>query len=90
MQFQVEFYETEEGRIPTQDFLDSLEPKMSAKMVGLMEILEEKGFSLREPYTSPLEDGLFEIELAKKYRDDFLKRQKLKAKMKEAGERDES
>ena len=119
MQFQVEFYETEEGRIPTQEFLDSLEPKMNAKMVGLMEILEEKGFSLREPYTAPLEDGVFElravqgsniaralfffyiegrivithgfikktqktprpqIELAKKYRDDFLKRQKLKEK----------
>ena len=43
MQFQVEFYETEDGRTPTQEFLDSLEPKMNAKMVGLMEILEEKG-----------------------------------------------
>ena len=115
MQFQVEFYETEDGRTPTQEFLDSLEPKMNAKMVGLMEILEEKGYSLREPYSAPLEDGIFElravqgsnitralfffyiegrivithgfikktqktpkaqIELAKKYRADFLKRQK--------------
>jgi len=42
MQFQVEFYDTEDGRTPTQEFLDSLEPKMNAKMVGLMEILEEK------------------------------------------------
>ena len=114
MQFQVEFYETEDGRTPTQEFLDSLEPKMNAKMVGLMEILEEKGYSLREPYSAPLEDGIFElravqgsnisralfffyvkgrivithgfikktqktpraqIELAKKYRADFLKRQ---------------
>ena len=57
MQFQVEFYETEDGRTPTQEFLDSLEPKMNAKMVGLMEILEEKGYSLREPYSAPLEDG---------------------------------
>ena len=114
MQFPVEFYETEDGRTPTQEFLDSLEPKMNAKMVGLMEILEEKGYSLREPYSAPLEDGIFElravqgsnisralfffyvkgrivithgfikktqktpraqIELAKKYRADFLKRQ---------------
>ena len=58
MQFQVEFYETEEGRIPTQDFLDSLEPKMSAKMVSLMEILEEEGLSLREPYTSLLQSRI--------------------------------
>ena len=44
MQFQVEFYEMEDGRSPTREFLDSLEPKMNAKMVGLMEILEEKGY----------------------------------------------
>jgi phage-related protein len=114
MQFQVEFYDTEDGRTPAQEFLDSLEPKMNAKMVGLMEILEEKGYSLREPYSAPLEDGIFElraiqgsnisralfffyvegrivithgfikktqktpraqIELAKKYRADFLRRQ---------------
>ena len=112
MQFHVEFYETEDGRIPTKEFLDSLENKMNAKMIGLMEILEEKGTALREPYTSPLEDGIFElravqgsnisralffffiegriiithgfvkktqktpraqIELAKKYKEDFLK-----------------
>lgn len=61
MKFQVEFYETTDGKIPTRDFLDSLEPKMNAKMVGLMEILEEKGYSLREPYSAPLEDGIFEL-----------------------------
>ena len=111
---EIEFYDTEDGRTPTQEFLDSLEPKMNAKMVGLMEILEEKGYSLREPYSAPLEDGIFElravqgsnisralfffyvegrivithgfikktqktpraqIELAKKYRADFLRRQ---------------
>ncbi len=116
MHFQVEFYDTEDGRTPTQEFLDSLEPKMNAKMVGLMEILEEKGYSLREPYSAPLEDGIFElravqgsnisralfffyvegrivithgfikktqktpraqIELAKKYRADFLRRQQV-------------
>lgn len=121
MQFQVEFYETEDGRIPTQEFLDSLEPKMNAKMVGLMEILEEKGYLLREPYSAPLEDGIFElravqgsnisralfffyiegriiithgfikktqktpraqIELARKYRADFLKRQQIKSEKK--------
>ena len=114
MRFQVEFYETKDGRIPVQEFLDSLDSKMNAKMIGLMEILEEKGFSLREPYSAPLEDGIFElravqgsnisralfffyiegriiithgfikktqktpraqIELARKYRSDFLKRQ---------------
>lgn len=61
MQFHVEFYETEDGKIPVAEFLDSLEDKMNAKMVGLMEILEEKGTMLREPYSSSLEDGIFEL-----------------------------
>ena len=121
MQFHVEFYETEDGKIPTNEFLNSLDPKMNAKMVGLMEILEEKGNLLRDPYSSPLEDGIFElravqgsnitralyffyiegriiithgfvkktqktpraqIELAKKYRADFLKRQTTAGKKK--------
>ena len=34
---------------------------MAAKLVGLMEILEEKGTALREPYSAPLEDGIFEL-----------------------------
>ena len=121
MQFHVEFYETEDGKTPAVEFLDSLEDKMNAKMVGLMEILEEKGTMLREPYSSPLEDGIFElravqgsnisralffffiegriiithgfvkktqktpraqIELAKKYRADFLKRHPIENKKK--------
>lgn len=61
MQFQVEFYETIDGRIPTKEFLDTLDPKMAAKMVGLMEILEERGNALRKPYSAPLGDGIFEL-----------------------------
>jgi hypothetical protein len=34
---------------------------MSAKLVGLMEILEEKGTELRMPYSEHLEDGIFEL-----------------------------
>ena len=30
-------------------------------MIGLLEILEEKGNSLREPYSKHLDDGIFEI-----------------------------
>lgn len=59
--FNVEFYETIEGKCPVVDFLDSLDPKMRAKMVSMMEILGEKGTELRKPYTEPLGDGLFEL-----------------------------
>lgn len=111
--FQVEFYTRDSGDKPAKDFLLSLDIKMRAKMVKLIELLEEKGNSLRMPYSEYIEDGIFEIrgkfgsniarvlyffyydkriiltngfvkkmqkipkselELAKKYRNDFLER----------------
>lgn len=30
-------------------------------MIGLLELLEEKGNQLREPYSKPIDDGIFEI-----------------------------
>ena len=56
--FEIEFYSSEDGGEPVAEFLDS---KMSAKLVGLMEILEEKGTELRMPYSEHLEDGIFEL-----------------------------
>ena len=35
--------------------------RMRAKMVGLLEWLEEKDNQLREPYSKMLDDGIFEI-----------------------------
>ncbi len=43
------------------EFLLMLDGKMRVKLVGLLEILEEKGNALREPYSKHLEDGIFEI-----------------------------
>lgn len=59
--FQVLFYEKENGECPVEEFLSGLDIKMRAKMVGMLQILEEKGNLLREPYSKPLEDGIFEI-----------------------------
>ena len=42
MRFEVKFYETTDGKKPVEDFLLSLENKMQAKMVQMMELLEEK------------------------------------------------
>ena len=61
MAYEIEFYSSEDGREPVAEFLDSLDSKMSAKLVGLMEILEEKGTELRMPYSEHLEDGIFEL-----------------------------
>lgn len=35
--------------------------KMCAKLLGLLQILQEKGNKLREPYSKCLGDGIFEI-----------------------------
>ena len=59
--FELELYASEDGKEPVAEFLDSLDQKMNAKLVGLMELLEEKGTALREPYSAPLEDGIFEL-----------------------------
>ncbi len=59
--FDVIFYEGENGEKPVEIFLDSLDNKMRAKLLGLLGILSEKGNSLREPYSKHLQDGIFEI-----------------------------
>lgn len=59
--FHLEFYKTEDEKEPVADFLDSLDDKMAAKLIGLMEILEEKGTELRMPYSEHLDDGIFEL-----------------------------
>ena len=60
-EFEVIFYEKENGEKPVEEFLLGLNVKMRAKMIGLLEILQEKGNQLREPYSKHLEDGIFEV-----------------------------
>lgn len=60
-EFKIIFYEKENGDCPVEDFITSLDTKMRAKMIGLLELLEEKGNQLREPYSKPIDDGIFEI-----------------------------
>ena len=54
-------YEKENGEVPVEEFLDSVNPKMRAKIFGLLGILQEKGNMLREPYSKHLDDGIFEL-----------------------------
>ena len=61
MSFKIEFYETEDGKEPVKEFLDSVDDKMAAKLIGLMEVLAEKGTELRKPYSEHLDDGIFEL-----------------------------
>ena len=61
--FEVEFYTLPDGGKPVKDFLDGLEPKMRAKALYGLSVLEEYGNALREPYSKPIGDGLFELRI---------------------------
>ena len=59
--YEIEFYDTEAGKCPVREFLDLLEPKMKAKTLRTIDLLETNGPSLREPYSSSMGEGLFEL-----------------------------
>lgn len=65
--FDVEFYQKENGKIPVQDFLYSLEPKLRAKAFKDIELLHKLGRDLREPYIKPIKGknnkGLYELRI---------------------------
>lgn len=58
---EIEFYDAEDGKCPLQEYLDSLEPKLLAKTLRTIDLLENCGTKLRQPYSSPLGDGIFEL-----------------------------
>ncbi len=61
--FEIEFYSLPNGEQPVRAFLDSLDIKMRAKSLYGLSILEEYGNRLREPYSKPIGDGLFELRI---------------------------
>ncbi len=61
--FEIEFYRLPSGRAPVREFLDSLEPRMRAKALYGLSLLEEYGNALREPYSKSVGGGLFELRV---------------------------
>jgi phage-related protein len=59
--YEIIFYDSEDGKCPVRDFLDSLEPKLLAKTLRTIDLLETNGPQLREPYSKILENGIFEL-----------------------------
>ena len=58
---QVILYDLPDGSYPAQEFIDSLDLKMQAKMLRTIALLQENGTDLRMPYSEHLEDGIFEL-----------------------------
>lgn len=65
--FKLEFYMKENGKIPVQDFLYSLNPKLRAKAFSDIELLKKLGSQLKEPYVKPIKGknnkGLYELRI---------------------------
>ena len=55
----------ENGKVPVQDFLYSLNPKLRAKAFSDIELLKRLGTELKEPYVKPIKGkknkGLYEL-----------------------------
>lgn len=60
-EYEIEFYDRPDGTEPAKDFILSLDTKMRAKVLRTIGLLRDAGPSLREPYSKPLDDGIFEI-----------------------------
>lgn len=62
-EYDVDFFIKENGDCPVREFLASLDKKMRAKLLMDIDLLEENGPLLREPYSKHLDDGIFEIRV---------------------------
>jgi len=60
-EYEVIFYDKADGTEPAKEFLLSLDAKMRAKMLRTIELLQNNGPELREPYSKPLGDSIFEL-----------------------------
>ncbi len=59
--YEVDYYEDAKGRKPVEEFIDSLDVKMRAKVFGRLELLEQEGPALGMPFARVLEDGIYEL-----------------------------
>ena len=61
--YEIIFYDTNEGKCPVEAFLESLSPKMQAKALRTIDLLEQNGPLLMEPCSKMIGDGLFELRV---------------------------
>ena len=59
--FEIIFYEKEDGTEPAKEFIKRLDKKMQAKMLRTIEMLQNNGYELREPYSKPISEGILEL-----------------------------
>ena len=67
MKCKVDYYKTARGEIPVKDFIEELPPKLQAKNMRELMMLEEFGTDLPQPYAKQLHGkdvaGLWELRV---------------------------
>ena len=61
--YRIEFYTTAEGKEVVAEFLDSLPEKHQAKAFREIDLLEEFGNALKEPYVKHIEGEIWELRI---------------------------
>ena len=55
------YYQTDAGRAPAEEFIDSLDDRTQQKYFEVIKLLEDHGKSLPEPHSKHLEDEIYEL-----------------------------
>ena len=63
--WKVIFYQKSDGAFPVFEFIESLTPKLNAKLYRDIGVLQDYGNANREPYSKYLDDGIFELRTNK-------------------------
>ena len=61
--FSIDFYQLPNGKVPVEEFLDSLETKMRNKAIDSISLLEEFGNQLTLPHSRAMGGGLYELRI---------------------------
>ena len=63
IKWEAEYYVTTTDKKPAKEFVASLPLKLKAKVFRDIELLEEFGSELREPYSKHLKEGVHELRV---------------------------
>ncbi|GMQ60696.1 type II toxin-antitoxin system RelE/ParE family toxin [Vallitalea sediminicola] len=59
----IKFFQSDNGKEPVREFLDSLDTKMKAKALREITLLRDNGQELREPHCKYIDKGIFELRI---------------------------
>jgi len=61
MVWEIEYFETAKGRLPVQEFIDSLDTRSKAKIARTLDLLEQFGIKLGMPYAKHVAGDMWEL-----------------------------